>query len=60
MADAAETLAQSESGIWDVVFLDAERGAYVGYWPDLLRALRVGGLLVVDNVLSHAEEVASS
>ena len=59
VADAAETLARSESGIWDVVFLDAERGAYVGYWPDLLRALRVGGLLVVDNVLSHAEEVAS-
>ncbi len=59
VADAAETLAQSESGARDVVFLDAERGAYAGYWPDLLRALRRGGLLVVDNVISHADEVAS-
>jgi predicted O-methyltransferase YrrM len=59
VADAAETLAQSASGTWDFVFLDAERGAYAGYWPDLLRALCLGGLLVVDNIVSHADEVAS-
>jgi predicted O-methyltransferase YrrM len=58
VADAAEVLSQGASGAWDLVFLDAERRAYVGYWPDLLRALRFGGLLVVDNVLSHANEVA--
>ena len=58
VADAAETLAQCAGGAWDLVFLDAERGAYAGYWPNLLRALRPGGLLVVDNVLSHAGEVA--
>jgi len=59
VADAADTLAQSSSGAWDVVFLDAERGAYAGYWPHVLRALRPGGLLVVDNVISHADEVVS-
>jgi predicted O-methyltransferase YrrM len=59
VVDAAETLARSASGAWDLVFLDAERSAYVGYWPDLLRALRPGGLLVVDNVVSHADEVAA-
>jgi predicted O-methyltransferase YrrM len=59
VVDAAETLARSASGGWDLVFLDAERSAYVGYWPDLLRALRPGGLLVVDNVVSHADEVAA-
>jgi predicted O-methyltransferase YrrM len=37
--------------------LDAERSAYTEYWPDLLRALRPGGLLVVDNVISHASEL---
>ena len=52
-------LPESSSGAWDVVFLDAERGAYAGYWPHLLRALRPGGLLVVDNVISHADEVVS-
>jgi predicted O-methyltransferase YrrM len=55
--DAAETLAASADAAWDLIFLDAERPAYAGYWPDLMRVLRAGGLLVVDNVLSHAEEV---
>ena len=56
--DAALTLRDSADASWDLVFLDAERPAYVGYWPELLRALRIGGLLAVDNVLSHADEVA--
>ena len=56
--DAADTLARSAAGEWDLVFLDAERPAYVSYWPDLRRALAPGGLLIVDNVLSHADQVA--
>jgi predicted O-methyltransferase YrrM len=55
--DAAMTLRESPDGAWDMIFLDAERSACAGYWPDLLRVLRPGGLLAVDNVLSHAEEV---
>ena len=58
--DAAETLRTSADGAWDLVFLDAERPAYAAYWPGLLRALRPhGGLLAIDNVLSHAAEVAA-
>jgi predicted O-methyltransferase YrrM len=56
--DARDTLRQSADAQWDLVFLDAERPAYVSYWPDLMRALRPGGLLAVDNVNSHADEVA--
>lgn len=56
--DAAFTLANAEDGSRDMIFLDAERPAYPGYWPELIRVLRPGGLLVVDNVLSHAAEVA--
>jgi predicted O-methyltransferase YrrM len=55
--DAGDTLRQSDDGEWDMIFLDAERPAYVGYWPDLVRALRPRGVLAVDNVLSHAAEV---
>lgn len=58
VADAADMLARSPDSHWDLIFLDAERPAYAGYWPALLRALRPGGLLAVDNVLSHADEVA--
>jgi predicted O-methyltransferase YrrM len=58
LEDAATTLADSADGEWDMVFLDAERPAYVDYWPDLVRVLRPGGLLAVDNVVSHADQVA--
>jgi predicted O-methyltransferase YrrM len=56
--DAAVSLREAGDGSLDMIFLDAERPAYAGYWPDLVRALRPGGLLAVDNVLSHADEVS--
>lgn len=57
--DAAETLRAAADDAWDLVFLDAERPHYASYWPDLVRTLRPNGLLVVDNVISHASQVAS-
>jgi predicted O-methyltransferase YrrM len=56
--EAGETLARSADDHWQLIFLDSERPAYVGYWPDLVRSLAPGGLIVVDNVISHAGEVA--
>ena len=47
----------SADGAFDFVFLDAERPLYARWWPDLLRTLASPGLLVVDNVISHAGEV---
>jgi len=55
--DAGEVLAASDDGEWDFVLLDAERAAYVSYWADLVRVLRPRGLLAVDNVISHADEL---
>jgi predicted O-methyltransferase YrrM len=55
--DAASTLRTSPDDAWDMIFLDAERPAYMSYWPDLVRVTRPGGLLAVDNVLSHAQEL---
>jgi predicted O-methyltransferase YrrM len=42
----------------DLLFLDAERVEYPGWWPHPIRVLRPGGVLAVDNVLSHPDEVA--
>jgi predicted O-methyltransferase YrrM len=56
--DAANYLQAAADGSVDLVFLDADRSRYVDYWPDLCRILRPGGLIVVDNVLSHAGECA--
>jgi predicted O-methyltransferase YrrM len=55
--DAAVSLRETADESWDMIFLDAERPAYAGYWPELVRVLRPGGLLAVDNVLSHADQV---
>jgi predicted O-methyltransferase YrrM len=55
--DAGLTLSGSSDSAWDFVFLDAERPAYPGYLPDLIRALAPGGVLTVDNVVSHAHEL---
>jgi predicted O-methyltransferase YrrM len=55
--DAAEALASFADGAFDLIFLDAERTEYTGYWPELTRVLRPSGLLVVDNTLSHAKEL---
>jgi len=41
------------------VFLDAERPAYPAYLPDLKRILPPGGLLAVDNAISHGHEQAN-
>lgn len=55
--DAALALASSGDDEWGLIFLDAERSAYPSYWPDLVRVLTRGGLLVVDNAISHAGEM---
>jgi len=55
--DAADALKDSPDAAWDMIFLDAERPAYPGYWPDLVRTLKPGGLLAVDNVISHADQL---
>jgi predicted O-methyltransferase YrrM len=55
--DAAATLERSADGDWEFVFLDAERPAYSGYVPDLVRTLAPRGVLAVDNVESHAHEL---
>ncbi len=58
LEDAGAVLSDSEPESWDMVFLHAERPEYPAYWSDLVRVLPPGGLLAVDNVLSHAAEVA--
>jgi len=51
-------LARTHDGAFDLIFLDSERPEYPGWWPDLKRVLRPGGLLVVDNATSHVDQLA--
>ena len=45
------------AGPYDLIFLDADRPNYLAYLDLLLPLLRPGGLLVTDNVVSHAHEL---
>ncbi|ENY73331.1 O-methyltransferase [Aeromonas diversa CDC 2478-85] len=56
--DAEATLDKLSPGSIDLLFLDADRSRYQGWWPQLQRLLAPRGLLVVDNALSHAHELA--
>ncbi|GAA5167674.1 MULTISPECIES: O-methyltransferase [Amycolatopsis] len=56
--DGGAYLARRESASVDLLFLDAERTRYAGWWPHPARVLRPGGVLAIDNVLSHPAEVA--
>jgi predicted O-methyltransferase YrrM len=58
VADGGAYLAGLPDASVDLLFLDAERVQYPGWWPHPKRVLRPGGVLAVDNVLSHPDEVA--
>ncbi|WP_419870057.1 O-methyltransferase [Chryseobacterium sp. CT-SW4] len=56
-ADAKDYL-KNVLPIFDSIFLDAERKYYSEYWPELKRLLsKDGSLLMVDNFISHREQV---
>lgn len=44
---------------FDFIFLDSDRQQYSTWWPLLLSLLKPGGLLVVDNAVSHAHELVT-
>jgi len=57
VGDAADYLKEAQE-TYDFILLDAERNAYENYWPDLKRLIKPkGGVLIIDNVISHAAEV---
>jgi predicted O-methyltransferase YrrM len=58
LADGGQHLAGLADASVDLLFLDAERVEYPSWWPHPVRVLRPGGVLAVDNVLSHPDEVA--
>jgi len=56
--DALEILQKLE-GTYDLIFMDAAKGQYIHFLPDVLRLLPKGGLLVSDNVLQEGDIIES-
>lgn len=58
--DAAEILASMhEEGMYDMIFMDAAKGQYINFLPDILRLLSQKGILISDNVLQEGELIES-
>lgn len=56
--DAAEILPRLE-GSYDFIFMDAAKGQYIRFLPEVIRLLRPGGVLLSDNVLKEGEILES-
>lgn len=56
--DAADILKEL-SGAYDLIFMDAAKGQYINFLPEILRLMAPGGLLVSDNVLQDGDIIES-
>lgn len=56
--DATEILKTLEDK-YDIIFMDAAKGQYINFLPDILRLLPKGGLLISDNVLQDGDIIES-
>lgn len=56
--DAAEILPKL-AGTFDFIFVDAAKGQYIHFLPDVLRLLEKDGVLVSDNVLQDGDIIES-
>ena len=56
--DASEVL-KVLSGPYDFIFMDAAKGQYIHYLPDVMRLLASGGTLVSDNVMQDGDVIQS-
>ena len=44
---------------YDFIFMDAAKGQYIHFLPEVVRLLRPGGMLVSDNVLQNGDLLES-
>ena len=56
--DAMEILAGLQ-GSYDFIFMDAAKGQYIHFFPEVMRLLEPGGVLVSDNVLQDGDIIES-
>ena len=56
--DALEVM-QGLGGPYDLIFVDAAKGQYIHYLPEVMRLLGTDGVLVSDNVLQEGDIIES-
>ena len=56
--DAGQILKELE-GPFDMIFMDAAKGQYINWLPDVMRLMQKGGVLISDNVLQEGDIIES-
>ncbi len=56
--DAADILKELSAG-YDLIFMDAAKAQYINFFPDVLRLLNPGGILLSDNVMQEGDILES-
>ena len=56
--DAADILPSLE-GPYDMIFMDAAKGQYINFLPEIKRLVRTGGVVISDNVLQDGNIIES-
>ena len=56
--DATDILKTLE-GPYDLIFMDAAKGQYINFFPDVMRLLKQGGILLSDNVMQDGDILKS-
>ena len=56
--DAGEILKELEEP-FDMIFMDAAKGQYINWLPDVLRLMKKGSVLISDNVLQEGDLIES-
>ena len=56
--DAMEVL-KTLNGPYDFIFMDAAKGQYIHYLPEIMRLLAPGGVLISDNVMQDGDIIES-
>lgn len=56
--DATEVLKTLDTS-FDMIFMDAAKGQYINFLPEIMRLLSKGGILVSDNVLQDGDIIES-
>lgn len=58
-AKILKDLTKDPKNQYDFMFMDAAKGQYINFLPDIMKLLKPGGLLISDNVLQDGDVVQS-
>ncbi|MBQ8413431.1 MAG: O-methyltransferase [Lachnospiraceae bacterium] len=57
--DAADVLKTLPDAAYDFAFVDAAKGQYIYYYPEVLRLVKSGGVIISDNILQDGDVLES-